>query len=78
MSVLEQLIGKPLDQCTKQELEELVLKGRLAREAESTAAMGKKRAGGGRKKKDDGIPDLDLDLGDEFDSTPELDLDLAD
>lgn len=38
MSYLEELIGKPLDQVSDEELEECIIKGRLAREEEMTAA----------------------------------------
>ena len=71
MSVLEQLIGKPPHLCTEQELEDWVMQGRLAREAESASAKGgrKKAAGGGKKKQE--VPDFDL-LDD--DDVPEFDL----
>jgi hypothetical protein len=59
MSTLEQLIGRPLHEISDDELEEIVLKGRLAREGEATAGRAR-RAGGGAKKKEVEIPDFDL------------------
>jgi len=42
MSTLENLIGKPLSECSDQELEEIVMKGRLAREDEMIGARTKR------------------------------------
>jgi hypothetical protein len=65
MSSLEDLIGRPLDQISDEELEEIVKKGRLAREEESP----KKKAA--KAKKEPGIPKgvvlVDLDDLDDLD-----------
>jgi hypothetical protein len=63
MSVLEQLIGKSLVDCSDEELQDWVMKGRLAREADAEGARGKKKAGGGGKKKIE-VPDFGLELED--------------
>jgi hypothetical protein len=60
---LEQLIGKPLHEVSDEELEEIVMKGRMAREREATAA-GKERVKKGGKKKAAVAEVIEFDLDD--------------
>ena len=73
MAILESLIGRPLHELDDAELEEIIMRGRLAREEESAGARGRvKKTGTGAKKKAgrlDDVPDLDFDL----DDIPDLD-----
>ena len=67
MGLLEELSGKSdLSEITDEELEQYVMHGRLAREAEAEGARGKGRKGGGTKAKPkvtglDSIGEIDLD-----------------
>lgn len=58
---LEDLIGRPLHEVGDQELEELIMKGRLAREEESTGYKAKKKKEATPKTKKETIPEFDLD-----------------
>lgn len=44
MATLENLIGKPLHECSEQELNDLAMKGRIAREEESSGAKTRKKS----------------------------------
>jgi len=57
MSILEDLIGQPLHEVSDEELEELVMKGRLARE-QQTPAKEKKAS---KPKKESKLIEVDLD-----------------
>ncbi len=61
MSLLEELINRPLDQISDEELDEIIMKGRLAAEQPKTTAKG-------RTKKEPTTPaiiaDIDLDAFD--------------
>ena len=76
VSYLTLQTGKAVSEISDEELEQLVMTGRLAREAEAEGARAK-RAGGkkgtGAKKKTglDAIPDLDFDL--DLDDLDDLD-----
>ena len=80
MSVLEQLIGKPLHECTQEELEQAIMTGRIGREVEAAGARSgrvKKSGGGGGKgngKKRAEISDFDLLLDDDDEDVSEIEL----
>jgi len=57
MSKLEDLIGRPLDQVSDEELEELVIRGRLAREQQAPA----KEKKASKPKKESKLIEVDLD-----------------
>lgn len=61
MSILEQLIGIPLDQVSDDELDDLVMKGRVAREEESEGRKAKKTTGGKTPAKPKFEMEVDLD-----------------
>jgi len=70
MGALELLLGKNPKDCTRQELEDWVLKGRLAREADAAGSTSKRKSSSGGGKKKQAVPDFDL-LDDDV---PEFDL----
>jgi len=69
MSTLESLIGRPLHEIGDDELEEIIMRGRLAREEESSGARKSKATkSAGTSKKKSSVPDVDLDdFEDDFD-----------
>lgn len=75
MATLEELIGPGYENLSNEELEQMIMTGRVAREGEAEGAKAKK--GGGRKAagpKKNAIPTFDLDLDDV--EVPEMDLEL--
>lgn len=64
MATLEQLIGKPLSECSDEELEEIVAKGRLAREDEVIGARTKRAVSAKTEKKSKSQVELTLSADD--------------
>lgn len=69
MSYLKDLVGQPLHEVSDEELEEIIMKGRIAREEESSSYSAKKKAGKTKTPATPKIPEVSIDL--DFDSMPD-------